>query len=411
VVYPVRGADPETHDIHIVATDGSGSWPIVQHPEDDRLLGWVPDTDWVLFLSHRMDMWGAWAIRVIDGRAVGAPRLVHPGMGQAHPGGFTEVGDYYYNVPVRWFTTYVAPFDVASMQIDTTHAELIPGSTVWPQWSHDGTRLAFRIEKSEFVGSGYDRPLHVRDVLAGEERELADHLDVRRPHWSPDGRHVLVSANDETIERSDYHGGLYSIDVETGDAELLVRYPQETNWWMGASGVWMADGRSVVYTRNGLILHKELESGRETELYNDPKVATKPFVMSPDGTSLVFRVVDSLQAGTGIIRKGGGRLMIMALPEGTVRELVRLDEPGEVGWAMWTPDGRYLIYPYTEEDGSTLWRVPRQGGEPEIVWQSPMVILGAMISPDGKRIAYETYAGGGREMVMENLKAVLERSR
>ena len=44
-----------------------------------------------------------------------------------------------------------------------------------------------------------------------------------------------------------------------------------------------------------------------------------------------------------------------------------------------------LAYPYTEKGRTTLWRVSHKGGEPEIVWQSPIVILGAMLFPDGKR--------------------------
>jgi tricorn protease-like protein len=96
VVYRVRvEGEPEHVDVHIAATDGTGSRPLVQHPADDLLLGWVPGTDWVLFLSNRSNVWGAWAVRVVNGRAEGNPRLVHVGMGQAGPRGFTTAGDFH----------------------------------------------------------------------------------------------------------------------------------------------------------------------------------------------------------------------------------------------------------------------------------------------------------------------------
>jgi Tol biopolymer transport system component len=421
VVYAVHNKGESVHyDIHIAATDGSGSRPIVEHPADDRLLGWVPGTDWVLFLSNRSNVWGAWAVRVVDGRAVGQPRLVHPGLGQAHPGGFTEDGDFYHNLPVRWFTTYTASFDMATGEIDTARAQPLPGSTMTPEWSPDGARLAFREERSHFQGTEYKRPLRVLDVATGEVRELAAHLSTSRPRWSSDGQYVVVSAYDDNVSAPDYHGGIYRIDAETGDVELLVALPAEPAWWYGTTGILSADGGSLFYVRDGmeglggkegqdgLILRRDLKSGIEVELYRDPNVASYPFSLSHDGRRLVFAVVDTTQDHAMFVEREGARLMLLELEAETVRELGRIGEAGMVESVTWTPDGRHLMYPQTTESGTTIWKLSIDGGEPEKVTETFRFREGA-ISRDGTRIAYTRGSINSKSMVLENLKAVLER--
>jgi Tol biopolymer transport system component len=401
-------AEGDPGDIHIAATDGSGSRPLVQHPADDRLLGWVPGTDWVLFLSDRADMWGAWAVRVVDGRAQGTPQLVHPGMGEAHPRGFSELGDLRYNVGVRWFATHVAPFDVAGGEIDTAHADLLPEMSMRPVWSPDGTKLAFQVERRR--GDRYSRPLHVFDVATAEVRELAGHLTVSRPRWSPDGQSVVVSAYDHSVDAPDYHGGIYRVDVATAQAQMLVTLPREPAWWLGLTAAMSSDGASLFYLRegmwerggevghDGLILLRDLNSGNEKELYRDPGLVADVLSVSPDGRRLAFVVVDTSQ-------EGNGRLMLLDVQTEDVRELTLAEDSRGIESVSWTADGQYLTCQQSTEGGTIGWRFAVDGGEPESLWEVPGGW--GLVSPDGARIAYETGGVSDRHMVIENLKAVL----
>jgi Tol biopolymer transport system component len=420
VVYSVRRrGEPEQHDIHIAATDGSGSRPVVQHPSDDRLLGWVPGTDWVLFLGNRASMWGAWAIRVVDGQAQGEPQLVHPGMGQAWPRGFTEAGEFHYGLPVRWFTTYVASLNVVSGEIDTANAEPLPRSTMTPKWSPDGSRLAFLEERSHFQATGYVRPLRILDMATGEVRELAD--DVSSIRWSPDGRFVIASAFDHSVEAPDYHGGIYRIDVQTGDVQLLMALPRVPAWWMGTAGAISADGKSLFYLlrsvekqgqeqeKDGLIVRRDLATGAEQELYRDPNLLGDAFEISPSGRLLVFAVEGLGQGDRRSSATIGAHLMLLDLATSEVRELVRVQVHGSVDLesVAWANDDRYVIYPeFTDSRKAlSLWRVAAEGGKREKVAETS-ARTGA-ISPDGSRIAYTRGDVNTKSMVMENLKAVL----
>lgn len=427
VVYGVSQEDePNRHDIRVAATDGSGSRAIVQHPADDRLLGWVPGTDWALFLSNRSNIWGAWAVRLVDGREQGEPRLVYPGMGQAHPRGFTAAGDLYHTVAVRWFTTFVAPFNAETGAIDTATAFPLPGSTMNPEWSFDGTRLAFREERSDFQLTGYERPLRVLDVATREVRGLADHLNADHPRWSPDGESIVVSAYDAGVEAPDYHGGIYEVDVTDGRARLLRALPSQPMWWMGTAGALSADGGSLFYVLQGVegqgqaagtdgrLVRRTLETGAEEELYRSPDLLAQPFGISPDGHYLLFAIRDSTQSAADWSAKEGTRLMLLDVETHLVRELVRVATVGEIESVTWTKDGRYVAYPqFTDYRGdaeirrSTLWRIPLTGGAPERIAETSG--YGGAMSPDGRWIAYTVGGIQWGHMVMENLKAVLER--
>ena len=86
VVYDnFQSEDTTKRDIFLIDIEGGGEWPIVEHPADDRVLGWSPDGRRVLFVSDRTGDWGAWAMRVADGKADGEPELLKAGLGQLWP--------------------------------------------------------------------------------------------------------------------------------------------------------------------------------------------------------------------------------------------------------------------------------------------------------------------------------------
>jgi hypothetical protein len=115
VVYDVTvEADSGMRDIWTLAVDGSGDVPLVQHPANDRLLGWVPGTDDVVFLSDRNGSWDAWAVLVANGRAQSAPRLLQRNIGEVQPIDFTTDGRLFFKMYTRWWSTSVAPFDAAA---------------------------------------------------------------------------------------------------------------------------------------------------------------------------------------------------------------------------------------------------------------------------------------------------------
>jgi len=61
------------YDINLLAIDGSGEIPLIEHPANDRLLGWVPNREEMLFVSNRTGTYDIWAIEVANGKQRACP--------------------------------------------------------------------------------------------------------------------------------------------------------------------------------------------------------------------------------------------------------------------------------------------------------------------------------------------------
>ncbi len=411
-------ADAGNRDIWILDLEGGRNAPVVVHPANDQLVGWAPGSMGVLFLSDRDGTTDLWALAVVDGSAQGPPRLVRRNMGLVDPLGFTRDGRLFYSTYTRWFSTGVAPIDSTTGAVLWESGRAILGSNMPATWSPDGESLAFVQEQEGPGGPGgpYDRPLLVRHLATGSERILAPHIQARNQRWSPNGRFILMNGRDVTIEDEDYHGALYRVDVETGEATTLLDVPAATSlWWAGISAVWSRDGESIIYSvfdegsEMGRLVRRDLDSGREHELYRDPLLTTRMLAVSPDGRELVFGVRNSAEGSASWI-SNGGRLLVMDLSDGHVRELHDIREPGEVRSLQWTPDQSHVLFSRGTGDGqTTLWRVPVSGGGAAQMWSLDKDQFGADLhfSPDGRRIAYTTYHQELDVWVMENLGELL----
>jgi Tol biopolymer transport system component len=195
VAYDVPvGQDGGSYDIWMVAVDGGSDVPLMQHPANDFLLGWIPGSDDMLFLSDRSGTWDVWTVRVSDAALVGIPRVVRHRMGEVDPAGFTSDGSLFYSNYNRWISMTVAPVDLATGDLAEESAVPIAGSNCQPMWSRDGQYLAYWNEQEGPGGPGaggdvgYRHLLLVRHLPTGEVRELATHLDVGAQGWSPDGQ-------------------------------------------------------------------------------------------------------------------------------------------------------------------------------------------------------------------------------
>ena len=85
-------------DIGILAAGDEKETLLVEHPANDRLLGWIPNTNEVLFISDRTGTWDCWIISVVDGKPAGKAQRILPGIGRVHPMGFTMDGIFYYGI-------------------------------------------------------------------------------------------------------------------------------------------------------------------------------------------------------------------------------------------------------------------------------------------------------------------------
>jgi Tol biopolymer transport system component/DNA-binding CsgD family transcriptional regulator len=388
--YPPQADSPE-RDIFLLATDGSRDAPLVQHPGEDVYPLWAPDGQRILFASDRTGSFGAWVVRIADGKPQGAPELVKREMGAMSPLGFDRKGSLYFGLQAGIVDVYTATLDPATGRVlvppQLANPRLI-GANSAPVWSPDGRYLAYLSpERNALRGRVHEsaRIVTIRSVESGETRELALKQSIRivQPSWSPDGRSLL--AND-----SDSRGGLFRIDAQTGALTMVSR-------WAGYHAVWTPDGRSIFYLAGGAINTRDLETGQEKELYRGG--AWKCLALSPDGRLLAF-VTEEMGTPSYVVK-------VIPAVGGEPRELLRVKEPERITTVTWMPDGRQLLFgrengTAAQKQATAVWRIPVAGGAPQRLGLTMNALRHLRVHPDGRQIAFTAGSPEAEVWVMEN---------
>jgi Tol biopolymer transport system component len=393
IAYDTRG------DIFLLETGTGRELPLVQHPANEYLLDWTPDSR-ILFSSDRSGTRDAWLIGVSDGKPQGSPELVQKDVGRSNPLGFTRAGACYYG-------TYAGAHEVYTAEIDLASGKLVsppqPASRRWvgisrtPDWSPDGKFLAY-LRGGQIV---------IRSAETGEERELkpkARSLRGLALRWAPDGKFLVVPGIDNEGRR-----GLMHVDVQTGDATLLVPLLERDTYFPRFDC--SPDGKTIFYVsqdapegNDRTLFAWDLQTRRETALVRRRSLGS--FSVSPDGRWLVLTAWGE--------PTNSQVLFIMPTAGGDLRELVRIDAEESNGRVtpLWTPDGRWVIFAKGARGKPTrdvqLWRIPAEGGEPTRLDVTIDNLWRLRLHPDGRRIAFDTSGGKAEVWVLENFLPALK---
>jgi len=406
------GGDLSSRDIWMVAADGNAAAvPLLEHPADDRPVGWVPGTQELLFVSDRSGTRDLWAAEVFGREVRGEPRPVHRDVGDFWPLGLSRDGTLFHAVYTLHHHTYVAPFEIETGEIDLVAAIPVLGNNISPSWSPNGDYLALERIYDVEMPPWRREFLVVSNLQTGEERRFAPEIDVGfvRLPWSPDGRSILFEGMEwKTSERLT----LYRADVASGEITTLLELPGIVRWGaFGAGAIWTADGGGIVYAYRGRLALRELASGQETELYQDEKLASRLLALSPDGEWVAFGVgtTELHEEGRSII-SDSGRFLMVNIESGEVRELTTANWSGQVGAIEWTPNGEHLVFWVTGGgEGASFFRVHRSGGSAQELWATGEAINLLAVHPRGDRIAYTVRENEMDIWVIENIKEVLKR--
>jgi Tol biopolymer transport system component len=388
-------------DVFIMKTEDGVMSPLIAHAADDYSLGWAPDGKTLVFASDRTGAYGLWGINVSDGQAQGSPYLIKSAINQADPVRLAPNGGLYYVLTETVMDVYIAAIDRDTGKVQgqpTAVPTKYSGANMMPDWSPDGTRLAYRTIPGGEYGPGAPVMISILDVRSGEERQITPKIGSigpnDGPHWAPDGRSLLVigSTGQETA--------IYKVDVSSGAANPLVIIPK---FQYTLHAVWSTDGKSLFYPQGNptRILRSDLDTGKDTELATMTGPAGIPFVAaSPDGKWLAFT---SREEGEQKIR-----LKIVPSAGGEVRELFQSMDKEFILDLNWTPDSRFLwfrrVAPSNDPKVSPKWESWKVSPDGADLQKLELAVSGGgmRFHPDGRQIAY--YTGRGRRdlWVMEN---------
>lgn len=394
------GGSPEP-DIFLLRIDRVEETPVTTRPGSDRLLGWTPDGNGILFASDRSGANAAWFQR-IDGSAVSrAPEIAMENLpADARPLGFRRDGAFYYAVSAAYGN------DVHTAAIDTARAVLSDrpmsvtrgdGSNEAPDWSPDGKQLAYVHGGNTIAIRSVETGTIRSFVPQGMQRIFTVASGDRYARWSPDGRTLLAPQNRT----------LFLINVATAAALPAVTDRRSR------FGRWSPDGGAIYYSRQPgandspfEIARLKLDDGTKSMLYRSPLPGDNvgSLELSPDGRWIAFSDV-ALNASDEERRV----LRVISTDGGAPRALLTVTPSEDLKVVGWTPDAGEILFTrfenLTGDPGTAVWRIPRTGGEPRPLELGASVLTHLRFHKDGRRVAYDTGRRGAEIWMLENFRS------
>jgi serine/threonine protein kinase/Tol biopolymer transport system component len=382
------GPNSTKNDIALLSMNSENEVAIVEHPADDKLLGWAPDGKSILFISDRTGAWDAWMINVFEGQAQGSSKMIRSGIGLISSLGFTLDGFFYYSTPGFHSDIYTTSIDpVTGKIIDPPKKDplLYEGRNMRPDLSPDGNDLVYISMRGAGRGKSV---LCIYSLESGEGRELHLNAEFRyftSPRWTPDGQSILLWVDHSKKGR----GGIYKVDAESGEATILIQEENGVSTWCPLLAL---DEKSLFYIQKRSkescqIVMRDLQTGRERELYRMGPFDDNTIVLSPDGQRLALSVREEEDVrALKIFQTAGGEPIELHRFDQRGRSIVNID---------WSPDARYIYFerqkPGPEMREWELWRIPSEGGEAENLGLTMHGFNNLCLHPDGKRITFGSF--------------------
>lgn len=254
-----------------------------------------------------------------------------------------SVTDPAYEEPDQWSDLWVAPTDGSAAPRRLTHTRRGESG---PVWSPDGRHLAFSTKRED----DELEQVYIMDVGSGGEAQRVTQLSTgaRAPKWRPDGRAILFTSDVYPGTRSDADNKKIAKERAELDHNARVYDSAPIRHW----DRWLDERRPSLFVQM-------LESD------SDP---------TPRGEPRNLLAGTALAASTGF----GGRL----------------DNEGDIIDAVWTPDGRGIVFAATANRNEwayaevlqPLWLVPAGGGEPQRLTADAASYEAPAFSRDGRAL-------------------------
>jgi len=242
-----------------------------------------------------------------------------------------------------------------------------------PQISPDGSRVAYVRRAMEIMS---DRPVSniwVIDSDGSDHRPLlSGGQSYSSPRWSPNGDRIAYVSNVEG------RGAQIHVRwMDTGQTALL------TNVRNGPGSItWSPDGKTIAFSMF-------VES-------SSPPLAPPP--AAPEGADWAppVNVIEIMpyRSGGHFFETGNDHIFVLSDEGGTPRQITSGDYD-HGGQLSWTPDGKSILFAATRKEDAEhdpveaeIWSVSVADGDMTQLTDRDGPDFGAVISPDGKTIAY-----------------------
>lgn len=262
----------------------------------------------------------------------------------------------------RWLAPNNAPASIAEAKsVPLTGAA---GLEDYPAFSPDGRQLAYTWDGGQEGTSD----VYVKLVGAGEPLRLTNTPESEsEPAWSADGRFISFRRDRKS---------LYVIPALGGTERKVCDLP------IGQGGSWLADGKHIVLSGSAAEVGKgglhliDVETGAISFLTTPPPGYFDQFpVVSPDGRTIAFTrsIFQTTEQQIHLVPAAGGTPTPLPFKKNYLAGI------------SWSATGEQLIAAVQRQ----LWRVPINGGAPQVAVQLGPMIQALSIARSGQLLAYK----------------------
>jgi Tol biopolymer transport system component len=396
----IANQSASTHDIFVLAADGSQESAVVQNPADDTNPVWSPDGSQILFLSDRTGVRGLWTLPINHGKPAGPEQSIKASFGGNFLIGMSRAGALFYSVSGSVVNIYTAQLDHTGRPIHAPQDEVetFLNHNWGPRFSPSGGALAFESPRGGLPC------VVIRNLKTGQERSISMAplqlgLFGTGPKWFPDEHSVLLIGRAPQRPR----WAFYRLDLTSGQFNLIQKL---TNGGFQAFDL-SPDGKTLFFTEdaNGdhqagvkRIVRVDLASGQEKVLAQGAWYMG--ISVSPDNRQIAY-----VLSHTG---GNPGAVYVMPAEGGPAREIykdkywydgTRFSNPA------WTPDGRFLLFSKGNDVNgktSSIWKVPVSGGPAQVVLSAKGQIRSPQLASDGKALTFSANGGTSEIWTLAN---------
>lgn len=244
--------EEQTYQLFTINADGSDLRQLTNMlpSEDAYYPSWSPDGDGIVFSSDKLatSIGPALWVMAADGSN---QRVLHdfepdnpdvPPLGgnwpQWSPDGTRVAFDLCLNCQIA---TNVDVWVFDTITNDLTQLTDHPGSDSHPRWSPDGTQIAFVSNRDYPRGAGRSgHDLYVMQADGANQRRLTETGYARTPIWHPNGNTIAFRSTDAPSH------GLFQLNVQSG-AVWQIAEPLSPTLILDPA-VWSSDGRYLLVT-------------------------------------------------------------------------------------------------------------------------------------------------------------------
>ena len=228
----------------------------------------------------------------------------------------------------------------------------------------------------------------------------SDRLATSDPAWSPDGRRIAFTRNQDEGESTTFTSDeVFVMDADGSDVRQLT--PEEIGKSSGQP-TWSPDGNEIAYVRGESVasvvpsrygqLFVVNADGGDARRITDGHPDTDPD-WSPDGRAIAFTRGENLSNS-----KANDDLYVLDLATGATHQLTRTPPGVFEAAAAWSPDGSLIAFARvtgtSQFDGrASIYVINRDGTGERLVLEHKLFAYAPYSlawSPDGRSIAFET---------------------